>query len=301
MDIENLREFSTEIKESNAKAFDIGDLIQITEKFDGANASACWDDETESMIAFSRKQELSYNKTLSGFWEYINNLSDLTVDVFKSNPNWVVFGEWSVKNKIVYDDNKKKHWYVYDIYDTEKQKWIEQFLVKSFCEVAKLEYIHELYNGGFISWEHCRSFMNSPAYGSRQEGIVVKNQTKLNSTENRFPFYLKIVNSDFAESMKSPKIIDLEKEESMSAAMKITESIVTKNRVEKMIYKLRDEGILPEKINPTDMKLVAINLPKRVYDDCIKEENELVKLAGEYFSRHCNSLTMKFAKEIILQ
>jgi hypothetical protein len=48
------------------------------------------------------------------------------------------------------------------------------------------------------------------------------------------------------------------------------------------------------------MKLVARNLPKRIYDDCVKEENELVMAAGEYFGKMCGSTTMKHARDIIL-
>ena len=75
---------------------------------------------------------------------------------------------------------------------------------------------------------------------------------------------------------------------------------MTKRRVEKEIYKMRDEGILPEKIEPTDMKIVAQNLPKRIYNDCLKEEKEMVIAAGEYFGKMCGSSTMAYAKSIIL-
>ena len=61
-----------------------------------------------------------------------------------------------------------------------------------------------------------------------------------------------------------------------------------------------DENILPAKIEPSDMRIVAQNLPKRIYDDCIKEENELVIEAGEFFGKMCGSKAMSFAKEIIL-
>lgn len=76
--------------------------------------------------------------------------------------------------------------------------------------------------------------------------------------------------------------------------------VVTKRRVEKEIYKMRDEGIVPEKISPSDMKIVAQNLPKRIYKDCLKEERELVESAGEYFGKMCSSKAMCFAREIIL-
>ena len=96
------------------------------------------------------------------------------------------------------------------------------------------------------------------------------------------------------------KVIDPEKEEAKAEAQKIVESIVTKNRIEKELFKMRDEGIIPEKIQPSDMKLVAQNLPKRIFDDCMKEEKELVLAAGEYFGKMCGAYTMKLAREVIL-
>ena len=61
-----------------------------------------------------------------------------------------------------------------------------------------------------------------------------------------------------------------------------------------------DEGILPAKISPQDMRTVAMNLPKRIYDDCLKEEKESVVAAGEFFGKMCGGQAMRFAKEIIL-
>jgi hypothetical protein len=133
------------------------------------------------------------------------------------------------------------------------------------------------------------------------EGIIIKNQSKLNDPNSRTPFVLKIVNEKFAEVMKhQPKEIDPEKEAAKAQASEIVESIVTRSRVEKEIYKMRDEGILPEKISPENMRLVAQTLPKRIYDDCVKEENESVIAAGEYFGKMCGSTAMKHARSIIL-
>ena len=305
IDIQNIREEDTELRNRNTYAFDNPCIIQITEKYDGSNACACWDDETNQMVAFSRKQELNFQNTLNGFWNYVQALSEEAISIFKEHPNWRVYGEWSNKNKIIYNDTGKvKHWYVYDIYDVILEQWLNQNYVKAFCKSANLEYINELYYGKFISWEHCRSFMNKPAYGERQEGIVVKNQTKLNNWDDKdikAPCYLKIVNESFKESMKTKeKVIDLEKENAKNEARKIMESICTKNRIEKELYKMRDEGILPEKIEPIDFRIVAMNLPKRIYADLLKEELELVQQCGEFGGKMCQQVSMSIAKDLIL-
>lgn len=298
LDIENLRENDTELRRGNGYGFEKGDIVSITEKIDGSNSSIRYDSETNSLIAFSRKQELSFNNTLQGFWNYVQILD---IKPFKDHPSWFVFGEQNGTNKIKYRPEYVKKWILYDIYDSDTEQWQSQNVVKKFCEDYGFPYIHELYFGPFISWDHVRSFLHSPGYGDRQEGVVIKNQTKLNDPDSRLPFYLKIVNEDFKESMKTKeKVIDPEKEEAKAEAQKIIESIVTKNRIEKELFKMRDEGIIPEKLQPSDMELVAQNLPKRIFDDCMKEEKELVLAAGEYFGKMCGAYTMKLARERIL-
>lgn len=296
MDIQNLIESTTELRESNAYGFQSGDIIQISEKIDGSNACIAYDSETDALVAFSRKQELSKNNTLRGFWDYAKKL-DKTA--FAANPSFRVFGEWLVSHKIHYTADNLNGWYVYDIYDTDKEEWLSQDVVKNFCDNAGLNYIHVLYEGPFISWCHCRNFMKTPGYGDEQEGIVVKNQTKLNNPNSRQPFYLKIVNDEFKEKM-SVREVDPEKEKAKCEAQILVESIVTKNRIEKELFKMRDEGIIPEKVSPEGMKLVARTLPKRIYEDCIKEDKEIVDKVGEYFGKTCSALTMRYAREVVL-
>ena len=161
-----------------------------------------------------------------------------------------------------------------------------------------------LYEGEFISWDHCKTFCNSPVYGDKQEGIVIKNQTKLNNPNSRTPFVLKIVNECFSEVKKDNhirKVEDPEQIKEKERVQSIVDMIVTKRRVEKELYKMRDEGVLPELLTPQDMKTVAKFLPKRIYDDCLKEEPELVKSAGQLFGKMCSNTAISIAKDIILK
>ena len=50
MDIQNIREFDTELRYSNVKGFEPGDMISITEKFDGSNLCVTWDAEKEREV-----------------------------------------------------------------------------------------------------------------------------------------------------------------------------------------------------------------------------------------------------------
>ncbi len=301
IDIENLRDESidlgTIVRERNDQAFKKGDLITITEKIDGSNASVRYDAETKSLVAFSRKQELTFNNTLDGFYDYAKTLNP---EKFALYPDYAFFGEWLRKNKISYNKDAMHIWYVYSIYDTNKEIWLTPNQVKDIAGSLGLTLVHELYSGPFVSWDHCRSFMNSPFYGDTQEGIVIRNISAL-EREERYPHIIKIVNDSFKETMKHHiKVVDPEKEKERADAEGLMKGIVTRSRVEKMLLKLRDEGIIPETITPKEMGLIAKELPKRIYEDCLKEEPEVMVACKEYAGKICSSITMTFAREIVL-
>ena len=301
IDIENLRDETVDLggitRERNDQAFFKGDTISITEKVDGSNASIRYDTETGKLVAFSRKQELTFGNTLDGFWNFVQGLNAAD---YADTPNYVIFGEWLRKNKIVYNAENMHKWYVYSIYDTANEKWLTQDEVKLFAEKHNLNYVHELYYGPFISWEHCKTFCHSPQYGETQEGIVVRNLSALERGE-RFPHVLKIVNESFKETQKQRiKVVDPEKEKAKQEATELLKGIVTRNRVEKMLLKLRDEGIIPETITPQDMGLLAKNMPARIYEDCMKEEPEVKQACGEFAGKLCSGLTMSLVREIVM-
>ena len=46
-----------------------------------------------------------------------------------------------------------------------------------------------------------------------------------------------------------------------------------------------------------NMKHVAQNLPKAVYEDCVKAELEILKQAGEFGGKLCSKVTMEIIKD----
>ena len=66
------------------------------------------------------------------------------------------------------------------------------------------------------------------------------------------------------------------------------------------LFKMRDEGLIPEKITNQDFATIAKNLPKRIFEDLMKEEKELVAACGEYAGKACSSITMKIARNIVV-
>ena len=308
IDIEHIRLEDDEFKQNNVFGFEVGDHISIQTKIDGSNASVYYSDEIGGLQACSRRQELTYDNNLNGFWNYVQMLGadNRVLKWFKSYPMFIMFGEWATGiNKIkTYDKSYLKKWVVYDIYNTDTKMYLSQDFVKNVCEDLGLEYIEVLYDGEFKSWDHIKSFLNSSTKygGDIQEGVVIKNETKLVNVETRCPAYVKIVNDSFKESMKTKvkKEKSADEIEEIKRVEALVNSVVTQRRVEKGIEKLRDQGILPEKLTPQDMKIIARNLPKTIYDDVMKEECEKVVSGGELFGKFCNAQVMKLARNIII-
>ena len=291
------------VRSKNTGAFEPGDIIQITTKIDGANASIAWDETTGKLEIFSRTNLLNSPGALRGFYDYIKTEVEPKTDwsIYK---DFVFFGEWCVGHTCKYDPSWYNKWRVYDIWCKSAGCYVSQERVKATCKHLGLEYIEELYFGPFISWDHCRSFLSkSTAYGNEQEGIVIKNQSKLGNENNRAPAYLKIVNEKFKEaqhSNKEKKSVDPAVEAEKAEAAKLAASIVTEARVRKLILKLIDEGKLPAELKPKDMGTVMKLLPKMCFDDCMKEELETVKQLGEYAGKCIAAETAKQARKIVI-
>ena len=292
------------IRPKNTGAFEPGDIIQITTKIDGANASIAWDETTGKLEIFSRTNLLNSPGALRGFYDYVKTEIEPKTDwsIYK---DFVFFGEWCVGHTIKsYNKEWFNKWRVYDIWCKSTGCYVSQEQVKAICKQLSLNYIEELYYGPFISWDHCKSFLNkSIAYGPEQEGIVIKNQSKLNNENNKAPAYLKIVNECFKESQhskKDKKTLDPEAEAAKAEAVKLAASIVTEARVRKLILKLVDEGLVPAELQPKDMGAVMKQLPKCCFADCLKEESETVKQLGEFAGKFIAAEAAKQARKIVI-
>ena len=289
------------IKESNTIGFNKGDHIIIQEKIDGANAAIRYDSVTDTIIAQSRKQILNSNNNLRGFYEWSQTLDkELVKSVLGDNQ--ILFGEWLCSHTVKYPDDKYNNFYSYDVYDTEKEQYLPQNKVKEIVSELGLIYVPVFYEGEFISWEHCMSFVGQTQMsGDTGEGIVIKNQTRLNDSNRRLPFYIKIVSDKFQETKKvkkkKPNPQDLEV---INQNLELAKTIITRARVEKLLNKFVDEGILPEDWGAKEMPIVAKNLPKAVYDDCVKEESDTVKQIGN-FGKVANGIAMQIARNIMEQ
>lgn len=286
-------------KQSHIAGFNKGDHIVIQEKIDGANCAVRYDPETDSIVAQSRKNILGLQNNLRGFWEWTQTLNKELVKAVLGN-NLVLFGEWLVPHSVKYPNEKYNHTYFYDVYDTENGSYLPQDKVRAIISSLNLTYVPVFYDGEFISWEHCNEFVGKTALGGEYgEGIVVKNQTRLNDPNTRMPFYTKIVGEKFAETKgHTQKVIAPEKIKAAEENKALAETIVTEARVSKLLNKMVDEGILSEDWGAKDISIVAKNLTKAVYADCVKEEPDTVNHISD-FGKTANSIAMSIARKIM--
>lgn len=286
--------------EPNDGAFYKGDRIQVTEKIDGANASVMWNMYDEKLMVYSRKEELHPGNTLRGFYEYALGLN---TEKLSSFAHYVIFGEWLVPHAVGYNKDAYMQWYVYDIWDTFLKRWMPQDFVQMVCEVCGLNYIHVIYEGPFISWDHIKELAKGPsAYGAAtMEGVVVKNLSRLNDPQPRAPKYLKYVNESFAENKKHPfREVDPEKEAAKVTAHELMTTVCTLERVRKEIFKCIDEGLLTPPFGPESLPAIAKLVPKRIYQDLVKEENSTLQACGEYAGKMSGSMTMQHVRALLL-
>lgn len=291
------------IRYKNTQQFHEGDLIHISTKIDGSNASICYNSTETRTEYFSRNKELNITNTLNGFFEYGFNLN-LNNNCFRDNPDCVFFGEWLPRprtNKITYNDNIINKWIIYSIYNNKTGLWYSPLEVLHICMIYQLEYVEDLYFGPFISWEHCISFANSSKrYGTKQEGIVIRNVTMQNKDENgKNGWILKYVNEEFRETKKI-KTPDEQKQKEKDAAYDMIGNICTENRLEKVFKKMIDEGDIPKELESKNISAIAKVYPQKVYEDCLKEEKEIITAYQEYAAKVCHKKAMDYVRKIIL-
>ena len=297
-------------KQKYAETFNVGEDIVIQEKIDGSNASIRYDEESGTLKAFSRRLELSADNTLNGFWDYVQTLN---LDTFKEilGSRYIVFGEWmGAKHAIKYPENVYGKFWMFDVWDTQTEQYLPYEETRSFydkliaCgnEDNKFNFVPVFYIGKFESWEKTSELVGRTEVGAEPtgEGIVIKRQNCLDSKSSRLPFYVKIVSEQFSEVHKSKKqkAIDPEAIAKKEANLALAATIVTPHRVQKMIYKFIEDGLLPQDWDEHNLKDISKILPNAIYKDCVKEENETVQQV-EDFGKVAAKLSMSIVRDLI--
>lgn len=260
-------------KKNTENVLNVGDVISITEKIDGANGSFCLDNENPLGISiFSRKTQVTENNTLRGFYGWcIDNVQPIK-DIL--NKDYRYFGEWVCSHKVVYKKNVYQNFYLFSIWNEVEERYESDDIVKLEAKRLGLKTVPYLYEGEFISYEHLISFVGKSDLSATKdtgEGIVVKNTNYVDSYGKQC--FVKLVTKKFAEVQKQrpPKTSKIDDE----LNLKIGE-VLTRARIEKLMFKLIDEGIFKlEDFIIENMGSILKHMSIRIYEDIIKEESEI--------------------------
>jgi hypothetical protein len=296
------------LKEEYEICFCPGDVITITEKIDGSNASVRYDAETGTLCAFSRNQQLDSSHTLRGFWNFVNTLNP---ERFREvlGTRYILFGEWLLRHTVQYPESAYQKYYIFDLYDTETETYCPHEQMTKAAEALGLPTVPLLYHGEFTSWEEIRKFVGVTKMQASPcgEGIVIKLQKASSGRAPYLPGYLKIVTEQFSEVQtenrnrklrgRTPKT-KTQNHQQYAADMELSASIVTENRVRKLLQKMSENNQIPEQPTRADFPLIQRVLPKACYEDCVLEEYETVGKI-ENFGKLCAVLCMKHVKHIL--
>lgn len=249
-----------------------GDYISITEKIDGANASFRLDEENPLGVScYSRNQPLSEGQKLNGYYDWVKD--NIVPIKDKLNPNYIYFGEWLVSHKVVYKPEYYKNFYMFSVYDIVTEQYLSDDIVLEEARKLNIKTTNYFYQGEYISFEHLMSFVGKSDMTlelNTGEGIVVKNVNYNDKYGHQC--FVKLVSEKFAEIQKQkvPKNPNVK-----NVLISLIMTVLTKPRVEKLLYKLVDEGLLKEDYAIEDMGTILKLLGGRVYEDIMKEESEL--------------------------
>lgn len=297
-------------KQKYAETFNVGENIVIQEKIDGSNASIRYDEESGTLKAFSRRLELNSENTLNGFWDYVQSLNTIA---FKEvlGSRYIVFGEWmGAKHAIKYPEDVYGKFWMFDVWDTQTEQYLPYEETRAFygrliaCgnKGKKFNFVPVFYIGKFESWEKTMELVGKTEVGAEPsgEGIVIKRQDCLDSKSSRLPFYVKIVSEQFSEVHKSrkQKTIDPAAIAKKEANIALAATIVTQQRVQKMLYKFIEDGLLPQDWDEHNLKDISKILPNAIYRDCVKEESETVQQI-EDFGKVAAKLSMSIVRDLI--
>lgn len=295
-------------KQKYAETFEVGEHIIIEEKVDCSNASILYNSETNSLEAFSRRQKLSPQNTLNGFWNYVMQLN---VEPFKEvlGERFILFGEWTgMKHSIQYPKDVYNKFWMFDVWDKETEQYLPYTAAADIFNrlvtygLDRLCFVPVFYDGKFESLEHVLSYVGRTDIGGSPsgEGIVIKRQDRLNYKNSNIPYYVKIVAEKFSEVHGSKKqtTVDPEALAKKEAEKELISTIVTPQRVQKLLFKFIEDGVIPQDWDEHNMKDISKIIPRAVYNDCIKEENEIV-IQCENFGKISASLAMSHVRNLL--
>lgn len=244
--------------------------IVVQEKLDGSNAS--FTIENGKLECFSRRKKLNESNTLNGFYEWVHkNISE--DDTFIEG--YIIFGEWLVKHKVNYKEKYYKNFYVFDVYDKVNEEYLPHKEVLKFADLLSLQTVKTLLvvepeHFDELKPEHVHQLVGKSdmtEVSNTGEGVVVKFLDGKTDWET----YFKLLSTSFKETYRKK----MTKEGKNNAL--IADYAMTKNRMEKMIFRALEEGRLKEdELQLENFSKIIKEVGKDFADDIMIEERDTI-------------------------
>lgn len=262
------------------------DQIVIQEKIDGSNAHL--NVSSQGFTCCGNRFILNEQNHLQGFWHWCSqHYRQVPEEYFGLD----IYGEWLVPHHCIYPAERYGEFYVFDV--MENGRYWTQDRVRELAERCGFHSVPLFYSGEFQTWDHVLAYVGRTQLGGEKgEGIVLKNQSKLNKSGH--PFYMKLVDREYQETNRSRqevKAADPEKLKGIAHKWELSEGIVTLPRVRKAVFRLVEQHELPENWQAlADAEVLRI-VRRAVYRDCLEEEKEITEQIGKMFGKYCGDFT----------
>jgi len=185
--------------------------------------------------------------------------------------HYTFFGENMVSHSLEYDWEEIPQFIGFDIYDEEKEKWLEWNEAYSFFESLGLETAPIVARMPAEDFDDDFEVPESKWRDGKAEGVVIINTGQEEDGRSGFSTRAKTVTEEFEE--KHQQSMGSSSKEAIHGHEKIVAGYCTNARIKKTVHKMRDEGRnlgMEMMENKGDSK----GLPMRVTEDIFEEEYE---------------------------
>lgn len=269
--------------------------VTVQEKIDGANVSI-WLNEFGGISYGSRTRELGKDD-FNGFGTYVQAHTEALSIFFKENPKVRLYGEWLVKHTITYPDEAYKKMYLYDVYNEETDKYLEQSIVEGLAKELSFEYPKIFFTGEMVTIPMLEDIVGKSLVpdAANGEGVVIKRLDFINKYGNLI--YAKKVHEKFKES-NAIVFGGNNKFSETYWEMYIVNKYCTVGRVRKIMQKLQ-----PEINERLDFQHIP-EIVGRAYHDLITEEaweiaTKIVAVDFKKLKTLCSKKFIQIYKDLI--
>lgn len=216
----------------------------IFPKIDGTNASL-WLCEESGLQAGSRKRHLSVEADNAGFYKHSLDNQDKFIPLFNRYPHWRLYGEFLVPHSLkTYRQDAWRKFYIFDVYDDEKDKYISYEEYEPVLKEFDLEYVPCLCVVKNVSYDsllknlELNTFLIEDGNGVG-EGIVIKNY--LYENKYKRTTWAKLITNSFKEKHIREMGANY-KEEKQMIEQQIVDDYIDVHLVDKTFAKIVNEN-----------------------------------------------------------